>query len=191
MDARKMASPDPVISTKRALESNMGDGLLTIVDNERAKDDVVRYLEHQGLETKVEEIAGDFYIRVGKREFTDLEPQLTEEKDYILVIGNEFLGRGSKELGAILMRNFFYTLAEADSLPAQVILINSAVKLAAENSPVLQNLMDLNRRGVNILASSASLDYYGIKEKLCVGSISNMYSIVELMSLYPRVITLP
>lgn len=191
VDARKMPCPEPVVFTKRALENYAGEGLLTIVDNETAKDNVVRYLEHQGLDAKVEEVGGDYYIRVGKMEYVDLEPQLTGERDYLLFMGNQFLGQGSEELGAILTRSFFYTLAETESLPAQIILINSAVKLACENSPVLQNLIDLNRKGVNILACGTCLDYYGIKNKLCVGSISNMYSIVEQLSFFSRVVTLP
>ncbi|HHY59737.1 MAG TPA: sulfurtransferase-like selenium metabolism protein YedF, partial [Clostridia bacterium] len=35
------------------------------------------------------------------------------------------------------------------------------------------------------------LDYYGLKDKLCVGTVSNMYTILEQLTLYPRVVTLP
>ena len=34
---------------------------------------------------------------------------------------------------------------------------------------------------VNILTCGTCLDFYGIKEKLAVGSVTNMYEIVEKM----------
>jgi selenium metabolism protein YedF len=191
VDARGLACPQPVICTKKALEEFEGEELVTIVDNEVARDNVLRYVKSQNLSAEVEEKADEYYIRIHKPEYAGLEPQLTREKDYIIFMGNQYLGHGDDELGQVLTKSFFYTLTESDSLPAQIILINSAVKLACENSQVLQHLMDLDKRGVQILACGTCLDYYGIKEKLCVGSVSNMYTILEQVTLYPRVVTLP
>ncbi|MBC7343131.1 MAG: sulfurtransferase-like selenium metabolism protein YedF, partial [Clostridia bacterium] len=93
-------------------------------------------------------------------------------------------------LGQVLMRSFFYTLREAEVVPGSIIFINSGVKLACEGSPVLSDLMALEKRGVRILSCGTCLDYFQLKEKLCVGSISNMYSIVEAMMTSDRLITL-
>lgn len=191
VDARGLACPQPLIHTKKALEEFDGEELVTIVDNETARDNILRFVKSQNLEAEVEQRASDYYIRIHKPQFTGLEPQVTVERDYIIFVGSEFLGRGSDELGGILTRSFFYTLAEADKLPAQVILVNSGVKLACENSPVLQHLIDLEKKGVQILACGTCLDYYGLREKLCAGSVSNMYTILEQLTLYPRVVTLP
>lgn len=191
VDARGLACPEPVICTKKALEEFTGEDLVTVVDNEVARDNVVRFAQSQALETEVEEKARDYYIRIHRPEYSGLEPQLSQERDFIYFLGSEYLGRGNDELGEVLTRSFFYTLTQGDHLPAQIILVNSGVKLACENSPVLQYLMTLDKQGVHILVCGTCLDYYGIKEKLCVGAISNMYTIAEQLALYPRVVTLP
>lgn len=191
VDARGLACPQPVICTKKALEEEDVNQLVTIVDNEVARDNVLRFVQSQNLIAEVEEKANDYYIRIHKPEYAGLETQLTGERDYIIFMGNQYLGQGSEELGQVLTRSFFYTLAETDVLPAQIIFINSGVKLACESSPVLQQLMDLEKKGVQILACGTCLDYYGVKEKLCVGTVSNMYTILEQITLYPRVVTLP
>lgn len=191
VDARGMACPQPLMHTKKALEEFDEGDLVTIVDDETAKENILRFVKSQNLEAEVEQRANEYYIRIHKPEFTGLQPQVTVERDYIIFCGSETIGRGSEELGAILARSFFYTLSEADKLPAQVIFVNSGVKLACENSPVLQYLIDLEKKGVQVLACGTCLDYYGLKDKLCVGTVSNMYTILEQLTLYPRVVTLP
>lgn len=191
IDARGLSCPEPVICIKKALEKYEGGELVTVVDNEVARDNVLRYIKSQELEAEVEEKASEYYIRIQQSEFVGLEPQLTRERDLVFLMGNQFLGQGNDELGEVLTRSFFYSLTETDNLPAQIILINSAVKLACEGSAALQSLMILDKREVQILVCGTCLDYYGLKEKICVGTISNMYSILEQLTLYPRVVTLP
>ena len=45
----------------------------------------------------------------------------------------------------------------------------------------MEDLKNLQAEGVNILTCGTCLDFYGIKEKLAVGSVTNMYEIVEKM----------
>jgi len=161
------------------------------MDGKRLENVEVPDLKEQKLGAKAEEIGGDYYVGAGKMEFIDLEPQLTRDRNYLLVMGSQFLGDGNEELGKALVRSFYYALASEENLPAQIILTNSAVKLAVEGSPVLQSLIDLEKRGVHILVCSTSLDYYCLREKLYAGTIANMYLIIEQLSLYPRVVTLP
>ena len=40
----------------------------------------------------------------------------------------------------------------------------------------------LEAQGVEIMTCGTCLDYYGLKEKLKVGTVTNMYSIVETMN---------
>ena len=51
-----------------------------------------------------------------------------------------------------------------------------------------RDLKDLAARGVEILTCGTCLNFYGITEKLQVGSVTNMYDIVERMSSADRVI---
>ena len=149
---------------------------------------ILRFVQSRNL-AEVEEKASDYYIRIRNRNIRGLAP-VGPGKTWFL-IGSELLGRGSDELGQILSRSFFHTLAQSEILPAALIFINSGVKLACEDSPVLSNLLELDRQGVHILACGTCLDYFGLKNKLCVGTVSNMYTIVEQLTQYPRVVALP
>lgn len=42
-------------------------------------------------------------------------------------------------------------------------------------------LRSLESEGVNIMTCGTCLDFYGIKDKLAVGTVTNMYEIVETM----------
>ncbi|MCP4514504.1 MAG: sulfurtransferase-like selenium metabolism protein YedF, partial [Delftia sp.] len=108
----------------------------------------------------------------------------------VVTVPSEFMGRGDEELGHVLIRTFFHTLGEVEPLPNTVIFYNSGVKLAAQGSPVVQDLLALAERGVEILACGTWLGYYELKDKLAVGEISNMYTIAETMLGAGKVVSL-
>lgn len=91
------------------------------------------------------------------------------------------MGEGNEELGKVLIKGFIYTLTESKPYPKHIILVNGGVKLSTENEATVENLKILEESGVEILSCGTCLDYYGLKEKLQVGSITNMYTIVEIM----------
>jgi len=62
-----------------------------------------------------------------------------------------------------------------------MIFINAGVKLTVDGSPVLEDLQALEPRGVNILACGTCLGHFELKEKVAIGEISNMYTIVETL----------
>jgi peroxiredoxin family protein len=68
--------------------------------------------------------------------------------------------------------------------------MNSGVFLTTEGSEVLEILQGLSQEGVQILSCGTCLDFYGIKDKLAVGEITNMYTAVEMLSSAERSITL-
>ena len=53
--------------------------------------------------------------------------------------------------------------------------------MVTEESPHLENLKNLVEAGVDIAACGICLDFYGLKEKVAVGSITNLYAITEAM----------
>ena len=52
----------------------------------------------------------------------------------------------------------------------------------------LEDLKNLEAQGVEILTCGTCLDYYGLKEKLQVGSVTNMYAIMEAMNRADKII---
>ncbi len=108
----------------------------------------------------------------------------------IYIIGSDCLGRGEQELGQNLMKTFFYSQSEADTLPQAFLFINDGIKLTIKNSQVLDYLKALELSGVEILSCGACLNYHNCEADLAVGGITNMYSIVEMINEGENVISL-
>jgi selenium metabolism protein YedF len=172
-----MSCPLPVLETKKALEEGHVDNLAVIVDNLTSRENVMRFLQSQGFSVSVMEENEKHRIEATKGH-TDEEAIKTEKKLLVLIDG-ETVGRGSEELGKILMRSFIITLKELNPTPWRIIFMNSGVKLAVEGSPYLEPLNDLLSIGAEILCCGTCLDYYKLKEKIKVGRISNMFEIAS------------
>lgn len=99
----------------------------------------------------------------------------------VIYIPADTIGRGSDELGAVLMRNFLYTVQETMT-PWRIIFINSGVKLAAQGSAVTAVLKDMEAKGTEILSCGTCLDYFGLKTSLVAGRISNMAEILASLT---------
>ena len=48
-----------------------------------------------------------------------------------------------------------------------------------QNKDFIEDLKNLAAQGVEIISCGTCLNFYGLKEKLAVGEVSNMYDIVE------------
>lgn len=195
IDARGMDCPQPVIATKKALES-IESGIVTIiVDNGIAKENVTKFATAHGCGVSITQQDSDFFLKITKGKEIP-RPEQTALKQPIVVgetvyiITQDTLGHGNSELGAVLMKGFIYTILESLPAPKAMLFMNSGVLLTVENSPVLPHLVQLAQRGVEILSCGTCLDYFNVKDKLGVGGVTNMYTIVETMSASAKVITL-
>lgn len=186
IDARGENCPKPVIMTKKALEGiKEGEGIVTIVDNEMAKENVSKLLNSMGIEYRVEKKDGDYYISAGS---VEVESQKAESKkdDYrevskntVIMFDKDKMGHGNDELGSVLIKGFIYTLTELEELPSALLFVNAGIKLTTTGSSVVEDIKQLEERGVEILSCGTCLDYYGLQDGLEVGGITNMYTIVE------------
>jgi selenium metabolism protein YedF len=179
IDCRGMACPQPVLTVKKALEE-MGQGeFVLIVDNPAARDNVERFAQCQGAIVSVEQRKSDFYLHIHKKSSCELAGSDQESEKVVVYVNSNLLGVGEKALGTILMRSFLKTLLDLRPTPSKLIFINSGVRLTTEGSEVLETLNTLSEKGVEILSCGTCLDFYGLKEKLKVGIISNMYDIAQ------------
>jgi selenium metabolism protein YedF len=181
LDCRGKSCPLPVLETKKLIEEK---GLLNVtvaVDNEVSRENVRRFLESRGYRTSVEGQEGGFSI-IASKEGGQGPSTLPEVKLTTAFIDGETLGRGDDRLGAILMKAFILTLKELKPLPWRIIFINGGVKLASVGSEMLPYLQELENLGVEILSCGTCLDFYGLKEKMKAGRISNMFEIVTSLT---------
>jgi selenium metabolism protein YedF len=96
-----------------------------------------------------------------------------------ILIQSEFLGRGSDELGELLMSRFLTVLTDSKVKPASLLFLNSGVKLVVEGSWALTHLKKLEEQGVEILACGTCLDFFELTDKLKVGKPTNMVATVD------------
>lgn len=201
IDCRRLDCPEPVLRTKDALEKKPSGPITIVVDNQVARDNVMRFLQSKSLEPEVHENQGIYNISVDPTK-TQTENAISSENEAIapaqqscltrpvLFISTDQLGTGSSELGRLLMRNFIYTLTKRDEMPGTLVFMNSGVKLSIEGSPALEELEELEKSGVEILVCGTCLDYYELKEQNRVGQVSNMYDIADLLMSSGQVITI-
>ena len=107
--------------------------------------------------------------------------------DKVLLLTKDYLGEGSEELGRNLMKSFLYVLTEADVKPKAIYCINSAVNMLVEGSEHIENFKALESAGVTIGGCGICLDFYEVKDKVQVGTVTNLYAITESMMQEPFV----
>ena len=191
IDCRGKACPHPVLMTKHALEGLIEGEVILIVDNLAACENVERFAKSQGCPVTVEKRGLDFHLRVQKEESGEGHETVSEKKgrgNIVVYLNSRFVGTGDEALGSILMRTFLKTLLELETKPSRLILINSGVWLASEGSDVLETLRALSEQGVEILSCGTCLDFYNLKEKLKVGTVSNMFTIAQTLFEASRVV---
>ena len=170
--------PLPVIETKNALEKEGINEIAVLVDNDVSRENVMRFLQSQGFSVSVMEENNVHRIEAS-RSSREEEKTVTTAQKLLVFIDGETIGRGSEELGAILMKSFLLTLKELNPLPWRIIFINSGVRLAVEDSQFIAALHELAALGTDILSCGMCLDYYGIRDRLAAGRVSNMFEIAS------------
>ena len=180
VDARGYPCPKPVLMTKDALEKVEEGVVEVLVDNEASKENVKRFAQRQGCDVEVREEEGYFRLIITKGYTCELSAASSPEvgKGKVILFLSDSMGE-ERELGTMLLRAFLSTLKEASSLPSKLLFVNRGVFLTTEGSKVIDVLKELEERGVEIYSCGTCLEYFGLKDKLLVGKITNMYDTVE------------
>ena len=183
INAVGLACPKPVINTRKELDK-IEEGIVVVtVDNDIAKQNILKLSNSLNCKAEIIKQEKDLIsIEIKKGENVIIEEKKQDElEDKCIFISSDKIGNGNDELGAILMKGFIYTLTESKPYPKSILLVNSGVKLTTENYDTVGNLKILEEAGVEILSCGTCLDYYGLKESLKLGSVTNMYTIVDIM----------
>ena len=75
-----------------------------------------------------------------------------------------------------------FAVSQLPQLPKTILLYNGGAKLSVEGSDSLEDLKSMEAQGVEILTCGTCLNFYGLSEQLAVGSVTNMYAIVEKLA---------
>ena len=189
VDARGDACPLPVVKAKKAISELKGAGEVEVlVDNEIAVQNLTKMAQQKGYQYSAEKLAEREYRVL----FTVGEPAAEEEEapvctpdartDTVVAISAAVMGEGSEELGKTLLKAFVFALTQQDKLPKTILFYNGGAALTCEGSAMLEDLKELEAQGVEILTCGTCLNFYGLTEKLAVGSVTNMYTIAEKLT---------
>ena len=190
IDCMGMACPLPVINAKKAIEAFTEDGTLNIqVDNETAVQNLIRLGEHNGFAVtstqeseKAYTVAMAVVAGAGKPAGVPAEAlicQAPARGGRVVVLSADTMGAGDEKLGKKLMKAFIFALTSQDEAPDKVICYNTGARLTTLDQDTVKDLKALEAAGTTVMTCGTCLDFYGLKEQLQVGIISNMYDIVE------------
>lgn len=202
LDARGYPCPQPLIKTRRLWKTlTTGERFQVLVDNDIAHINLVSFLNDQGAEPSVHKEGESCWVVVATRaqdnnkttsvyRYQDAVVQsngatkvnsaiAAQPANYIVVLKSDCMGHGDDDLGRMLVKGYLNTLRELENKPTTIILYNSGVLLANQDSGSETALKALAKDGVDVIVCGACVDFFAIKETLAAGRISNMYEIAE------------
>lgn len=196
VDARGDQCPIPVVKAKKALEELSGNGTVRVlVDNEIAVQNLTKLGRHQQMQVQSQKLReGVFQVLITAE---GLQTQGQEKEEVcipdrrgrtVVAVGSAFMGTGDDTLGALLMKGYLYALTQLEELPETILFYNGGAMLTTEGSQSVEDLKNLEAQGVKIRTCGTCLDFYGRKEKLLVGEVTNMYEIAETLAAAHKVL---
>lgn len=217
IDAFGETCPKPVIRAMKALAEPGADGSVRVlVDNTVAVENLKRLAASKQGSAEVAEVEGGWAVTVsgvpaelaGNPQGTDAAlaeagiacpvpgdgdaaaPAPAARRQVTVFVGSPTFGQGAEELGRILIKGLVYAFSQADEVPHRIVFFNDGARLTCEGSEMLDDIRELERRGCEVLTCGTCLDFHGIKDRLAVGGVTNLYAISEIALGPDKVVTL-
>lgn len=217
IDAFGETCPKPVIRAMKALAEPGADGSVRVlVDNTVAVENLKRLAASKQGSAEVAEVEGGWAVTVsgvpaelaGNPQGTDaalaeagiacpvpgdgdaVAPAPAARRQVTVFVGSSTFGQGAEELGRILIKGLVYAFSQADEVPHRIVFFNDGARLTCEGSEMLDDIRELERRGCEVLTCGTCLDFHGIKDRLAVGGVTNLYAISEIALGPDKVVTL-
>lgn len=196
IDCTGMACPLPVVNTKKAFAEFKEEGTLVVkVDNETAVNNVSRLGKKYGFA-----VSGR---SVGEKEY-EVEIEVSPDKldaqsegqisctagggPLVVVLSANTMGSGDDKLGKALMKSYIFALTNVDPVPDTIVCYNGGAFLTTEGSDSLEDLQHLEAAGTKIITCGTCLNFYGLTDKVKVGTIGNMYDIADILTHAGRIV---
>ncbi|MBQ6835095.1 MAG: sulfurtransferase-like selenium metabolism protein YedF [Lachnospiraceae bacterium] len=190
--------PIPVVKATKAIREMKEAGVIEVhVDNEIAVQNLTKLANSKNLKSSAEKKEEKLYVVTIAMDGAIEESGAQDEciacapdkrGNTVVAIASERMGHGNDELGKVLMKGFIYALSQLEELPKTILFYNGGATITCEESPSVEDLKNMEAQGVEILTCGTCLDYYGLKDKLAVGSVTNMYTIVEKLAQADKII---
>ena len=185
--------PEPVIMTKAELDKGATEVQVS-VDNDIAVSNVTRLLEGRGFQVTLQRNGDERKLtakKTGGSLATGSGSQGGEAGKLLAVlVTGKTLGKEDKELGEVLIKGFLGTLSKLTTRPAVIAFMNEGVKLTLAESSACDHIRDLEKAGTKVLVCGTCSTHFGLTDKVAVGTISNMFEIMEMVTGADKILTL-
>ena len=202
--------PKPVIRAMKALQDPAAQGSVRVlVDNTVAVENLKRLAASKQGSASVDAIEGGWAVTIAGVSVEAAEnpegddaalaqagiacpvPDAPSAQQPVTVfVGSKALGQGAPELGNILIKGLVYAMSQAEVPPHRIVFFNDGAALTCEGSELVDDVRELERRGCEVLTCGTCLDFHGLRDKLAVGGVTNLYAISEFVLGPDKVVTL-
>ncbi len=193
VDTQGQLCPAPLIATKRALkEAKFSESFQVLSDSLTSVNNISRFLTDNNTDFQVVENSGFWTLTVTKTTHGLIKPHaetycITDiphfsNGNFVISFSSDKMGEGDEKLGDLLMLNFIKAIKDLDELPQKMVFYNKGVFLGSENSPVLDHLKEIEKMGVKLFLCATCVNHYSLDNKIQIGTLSNMFEIVQIMA---------
>jgi selenium metabolism protein YedF len=201
LDMKGQPCPIPVVKAKEVLGAEDAKGVVVLVDNIVAVQNLEKmakgtghgfsYIEEGASLYKVSIVKGA--VQAGAAQKSDASVKVvggTNAKGPVVLITSDCLGRGADDLGRLLIKGFIFSLTQLNPLPEAVIFLNGGARLTTEGANTVPDLKTLEEKGTGVFTCGTCANFYKLTESLAVGSIVDMLNIVTRLGNASSVITI-
>ena len=181
IDCRNWLCPKPVIEVRKVMLATPDVAVCALVEDQIARQNLLRLASSLGWSVQERDVDGVAALEFSPAASTTPVTSSIGATTVVLVAAAT-MGSGNDELGRILLRNFLLTLPELEIPPAAIYFINDGVKLVVQDADTVEILQKLADLGIDLAACGLCLEFFGLKEKIAVGRITNMLDIVQGMT---------
>ncbi|MDR1094807.1 MAG: sulfurtransferase-like selenium metabolism protein YedF [Spirochaetaceae bacterium] len=207
LDMQGQPCPIPVVKAKEVLAGQDAEGVVVVVDNFVAVQNLEKMAKGTGCGFSYAEEGALYRATVIKRPgsgpFSGGQPAEAEGKPSkapeaaggagkgpVVLVTADSMGRGAEELGRMLIKGFVFSLTQLNPLPEAVIFLNGGARLTTEGANTVPDLKTLEEKGVGVYTCGTCANYYKLTEALAVGSIVDMMNIVTRLGKAASIITI-
>ena len=108
----------------------------------------------------------------------------------VILVTNNGMGSADETLQQLLFGKYVELLLQNENLPEVFCFYTNGVKLICEGSSALEQLRNLESKGVRLIICSTCLNYFELTAKVRVGIVGGMGDILEAHSRAEKVITI-
>ena len=204
LDMLGQPCPIPVVNAQKALAEQGADGVVVVVDNFVAVQNLEKMAKGESLGfSYTGEGTSHYTVTIVKDPNKALKARQAEQPSEspaptagggkpgpVVLITADSMGRGAEDLGKLLIKGFIFSLTQLNPPPEAVIFLNSGARLSTEGANTVPDLKTLEAQGTAIYTCGTCANYYKLTEHLAVGSIVDMMKISGALANASRVITL-